>query len=108
MLVSGTASLHTSCPVSASVHLSILHLFVPWSCSFIISMYFSFLHFHSILDYFSLSLYVLKVAFWLTCEFYMIPKINNPVYSPPVIIQKLCTSLLQPLPLHPGCRLSKF
>lgn len=45
-------------------------------------------------------MYVLKVAFWLTCEFYMIFKINNPVYSPPVIIQKLCTSLLQHLHLH--------
>lgn len=45
MLVSGTASIPTSCLVSVSVYLSILHLFVPWSCSFIISLYFVFFFF---------------------------------------------------------------
>lgn len=71
VLNSGTASIPTSC----LVHLSILHLFVPWSCSFIISFYFLFFLLFSFHIGFSLSLslYVLKVAFWLTCEFYMIP-----------------------------------
>lgn len=42
---------------------------------------------------------MLQVAFGLTCKFYMFLKINNPVYSPPLLIQKLCTNLLQPLSL---------